>query len=68
MNENNDFILLKKINIFNDYINEYIIPLIPSVHRDVRIHLLDETYELLKYLYEAIYNKGILEANALLKW
>lgn len=65
MNENNDFILLKKINIFNDYINEYIIPLIPSVHRDVRIHLLDETYELLKHLYEVIYNKGNIRSKCI---
>lgn len=58
MNENKDFILLKKVNILNDYINEYVICLIPNVHRDVRIHLLDELYNLQKYLYEAIYNNG----------
>lgn len=58
MNSNNDFILLKRVNLFNDYINQYVVSLIPSVHRDIKIHLLDESYNLLKNLYEAIYNKG----------
>ena len=58
MNSNNDFILLKRVNIFNEYINQYVVSLIPSVHRDIKIHLLAESYNLLKNLYEAIYNKG----------
>lgn len=64
MNENNDFILLKKVNIFSNYVNEYVVSLIPNVHKDVRIHLLDEIYELLKHLYEAIYNKGNIRSKS----
>ena len=45
MNSDKDFILLKKINSFNDYVNDYIVSLIPNVRRDVRIHLLDEIYK-----------------------
>ena len=63
MNSDNDFILLKKISIFNEYVDEYIVSLIPNVHRNVRIHLLDEIYNLQKYLYEAIYNKGNIRSK-----
>ena len=63
MNSDKDFILLKKISIFNEYVDEYIVSLIPNVHRNVRIHLLDEIYNLQKYLYEAIYNKGNIRSK-----
>lgn len=63
MNSDKDFILLKKINSFNDYVNDYIVSLIPNVRRNIRIHLLDEIYNLQKYLYEAIYNKGNIRSK-----
>ena len=31
---------------------------IPSIHRDMRIHLLDECYNLVSLLFGAVYNKG----------
>lgn len=36
---------------------------IPSVHRDIRIKLLDESYSLIKTLLYATYNKGNIRSK-----
>ena len=41
-----------------NYVRKYVAPMIPSVHRDLRIHLLDEIYYLSKNMFASIYNKG----------
>ena len=55
---NNDFDLIPKVLNYSKYVRSYIAFSIPNVHRDIRIHLLDECYNLVRYLYEAVYNKG----------
>ena len=58
MDVKNEFRLYNKIIKYDEYIREYVANNIPSVHRDVRIHLLDESYNLIKYQFEAQFNKG----------
>lgn len=53
-----EFSLYNKIKDFNSYIRLNVANCIPSVHRDVRIHLLDECYSLVSLLFYATYNKG----------
>ena len=43
---------------YNNYLRLFVIPTIPSIHRDLRIHLLDEAYSLIRILVSASYNKG----------
>lgn len=53
MNENNDnsYLIYHKVNDFEEYSEKYIINSIPAVHRHIRIHFVDETYNLLHYLF-----------------
>lgn len=53
-----DFTIYNKVRDFNNYIRINIANCIPSIHRDIRIHLLDECYNLSSSLFSAIYNKG----------
>lgn len=53
-----DFKLYNKILDYNSYVRKYVVINIPSVHRDIRIRFLDETYNLVRLLYQAIYTKG----------
>ena len=53
-----DFTLYNKIRDLRDYIRVNIANSIPSVYRDIRIHLLDECYNLTSLLFGATYNKG----------
>ena len=55
---NSEFKLLNKTTELDKYIRNNIIPTIPSVHRDLKIHLLDESYNLIKTLLSASFNKG----------
>ena len=57
-NDSQDFVLYNKIRDFNNYIRINIANNIPSVYRDMRIHLLDECYNLSSLLFGAVYNKG----------
>ena len=54
----NGFSLYNKLLDFNKYVKQYIAVQIPSVHRDLRIHLLDQMYQLSSHLFSATYNKG----------
>lgn len=40
---------------------------IPIIHRDVKIHLADETYNLSKLLFLAVYNKGNVRMKYLIE-
>lgn len=52
------FKLYQKVLDYENYIRKYVVINIPSVHRDIRIRFLDEVYQLIRKLYEAIYTKG----------
>ena len=43
---------------FDKYIRKNLVYEISKIDRDIRIHLLDESYYMLKNLNKAIYNKG----------
>lgn len=55
---NNDYSLYSRINSYDEYVRKYIVNLIPKVYCDIRIHLLDELYNLEKNMFYATYNKG----------
>lgn len=59
-NQNNsyDFTIYNKILDYSQYVRTHIANSIPSINRDIRIHLLDEIYNLSKNMFYAIYNKG----------
>ena len=74
---------MDNVKIYNNIIaldiliREYIAISIPSIHRDIRIRLLDESYNLVKNFYETQYVKGnirlkyiteILVSTSLLKY
>lgn len=52
-----DFVLYTRICDYDKYVRKYIVPLIPSVHRDIRIGLLDQISRLLNNLFYAEYTK-----------
>ena len=54
----NSFNLYRKVLDYETYVRKYVVINIPSVHRDIRIRFLDEIYQLIRNLYEAIYTKG----------
>ena len=56
--DNQGFTLYNKIRDFNSYVRVNIVNSIPSVYRDIRIHLLDECYNSVSLLFGAVYNKG----------
>ena len=53
-----DFTIYNKIKDFNGYVRANIANSIPSIYRDMRIHLLDECYNLISLLFGVIYSKG----------
>ena len=55
---NQEFKIYNKITDYMHYVRKYVAPMIPSVHRDLRIHLLDEIYYLSKNMFASVYNKG----------
>ena len=61
--QSKDFILYNKVNRFEEYIRDNIAINIPSIHRDLRIHLLDECYNLKRNLFEAQFNKGNIRSK-----
>ena len=62
-----DFSLYNKVVDLDNYINRYIANNISSVHRDIRIHLLDEIYNLSKNIFYALYNKGNIRMKYLIE-
>ena len=53
-----NFNLYNKIIDYSKYVRTNILITIPIIHRDVKIHLADEIYNLSKLLFLAVYNKG----------
>ena len=53
-----NFNLYNKIIDFSIFVRTNILISIPIIHRDVKIHLADEIYNLSKLLFLAVYNKG----------
>ena len=58
MVKNSDFTLYNEIIKYDKYVRKYVANNIPSIYRDLRIHLIDECYNLKKCLLYAQYNKG----------
>lgn len=58
MHESKEFKLYLEVINYSNYVRKYVLPDISSVHRDLRIYLLDEIYNLKKYLVSAQYTKG----------
>ena len=52
-NRNQVFILYNKIKDFNKYVRINIANSISSIYRDIRIHLLDECYNLSSLFFES---------------
>lgn len=65
--EKKGFSLYSKVLDFNSYIRTYIINTIPTIHRDLRIHLIDECYNLSKNMFSATYNKGNIRMKYLIE-
>ena len=60
------FKLYNYILDFDDYTRNYVVNNIPSVYRDIRIHLLDEIYNLEKSIIYAINTKGNIRIKHLI--
>ena len=58
-----EFRLYNEVISFSKYIRRYVIGDITSIHRDLRIHLLDEIYNLKRDLISAINNKGNIRSK-----
>lgn len=58
MHYSSDFQIENKIKNLVTYIDKYIICTIPKVHCSLKIHLEDECYNLVRFLYEAVWTKG----------
>ena len=58
MHTNSNFKLYTEIIRYAKYVRRYVAANIPAVHRDIKIHLLDEIYNLKRFLIEAQYTKG----------
>ncbi|MBQ8892410.1 MAG: hypothetical protein IJ068_06085 [Bacilli bacterium] len=61
-----NFKLYSYILDFDDYTRKYVVNNIPSVDRDIRIHLLDEIYNLEKSIIYAINTKGNIRIKHLI--
>ena len=48
MHENKEFKLYVEILNYSRYIRKYVLAGIPNVHRDLRIHLMDEVNSLIR--------------------
>ena len=53
-----EFVIREKVLDLDCYIRAHIVNAIPAVNRDIRIHILDELYNIVKNLHYAIYTKG----------
>lgn len=65
MHQSPIFHLETKIKNFDKYIQKYISGNISKVHRNLKIHLEDECYNLVKFLYQAIFTKGNIRSKNL---
>ena len=58
MHQDNEFRLFTKVNNYYSYVSTYVSNNIPNIHRDLRINLLEESYSLVRNIYNASYTKG----------
>lgn len=61
----NSFKLLSKLETYDLYARKYILIGIPKVHNDIRIHILDENYDLIKNIKLASITKGNIRVKHL---
>ncbi len=66
MHQNSDFNLYNEVIKYERYIRKYVSNEIPAVHRDLRIHLMDECYNLAKDMFSAVYNRGNIRMKYLI--
>ena len=67
MDENKQYTLYNKMIDFKSYIRNYVVINIPNIHKDIRIHLMDECYKILDNLFHASYNKGNIRMKYLIE-
>lgn len=67
MHQSPIFHLETTIKNFDKYIQKYISNNISKVHRNLKIHLEDECYNLVKNLYEAVFTKGNIRSKNLVE-
>lgn len=58
MSNNKEFILYNRLNMYCKYVKRYVIPDIPAIHHDIKIHFNDELYHIVQLLFYADYTKG----------
>lgn len=63
--EKEEFVIRSKVLEFDKYVRQHIISIIPSKDRDIRIHFLDELYNVVKNLHYAVYTKGNIRVKYL---
>lgn len=62
----NIFKLMDKIKDYDLYTRKYVINDIPKVHNDIRIHILDELFELVKNVKLSSFTKGNIQVKNLI--
>ena len=62
-----EFTIYNKILDYSNYVKKYIMSNIPANSRDIRIHFLDEIYNLSKNMFYAVYNKGNIRMKYLIE-
>lgn len=65
INKEKDYSLYKKLFSFKTYSERHILNNIAKVNNQLRIHYVDELYELYKNFYRALYNKGNIRNKAI---
>lgn len=62
-----EFTIYNKITDHNLYLKTCLMSDIPANSRNLRIHMLDEVYNLAKNMFSAIYNKGNIRMKYLIE-
>lgn len=57
------YLIEEKIYSLDTYIRQNVAPTIPKVHNDIRIHLLDQIFEMLANVKKAAFTKGNMRAK-----
>lgn len=58
MHNSSEFQLYTQVVNYASYVRKNLCVNIPKIHSDIRIHLQDESYNLVRTLYEAEFTKG----------
>lgn len=62
----NVFKLMDKIKSYDLYVRKYVINDIPKIHNDIRIHIFDELFELVKNVKLSSLTKGNIQIKNLI--